>query len=319
MQIAIIGTGALASLFAARLAPLASVVMVGSWQEQIDAINQRGLQLIELDGSVTEVEVEATNDLLSVEPSDVALILTKSYQTAEAVERAEDVIAPHGAVITLQNGLGNLEQLQKVFGDQRATIGVTAQGATVERPGVVRHAGNGPTYLTQSMRQIKYTGAIISYLRAAGLELHVVRDADALVWRKLAINAAINPLTAILDRPNGYLLSDERLREIMLLASAEVAAVAAAQGIELPEIGATVIGVAEATATNRSSMLQDVSRGAPTEIDAICGAVIRAGQRLGVPTPINNALLESVLQLEEGAGHRPDLLATLLSIASHLV
>lgn len=298
MRIGIIGTGALASLFAARLAALADVVMVGSWQAQIDAINKNGIVVLELDGSETHVNVVATSKPMQVEPVDVALILTKSYQTVEAIGRTDAILAEHGAVVTFQNGLGNLEPLVEAFGADRATVGVTAQGATLERLGVVRHAGNGPTHLAQSMRHIKRTGGLITYLRGAGLELHVVRDADRLIWRKLAINAGINPVSALLDRPNGDLAAHPTAYTIMQQTAQEVATVAERQGISVGDVATEVIAIAKATATNRSSMLQDVSRGAPTEIDAICGAVVQHGQRNNITTPLNAALHRAIVQLE---------------------
>ncbi len=301
MRIGIIGTGALASLFAARLAPLANVTLVGSWQAQIDAINANGITVLELDGSETRVAVAATSQPQRVEPVDVALILTKSYQTVEAVARAEMILAEHGAAVTLQNGLGNLELLIDEFGADRATIGVTLQGAALEQLGVVRHAGNGATHLAQATRHIKRTGGLISYLRAAGLELYVTRDADALIWRKLAINAGINPVSALLDRPNGELPTDPIARRIMQQAAQEVANVAHAQDIEIGDVASEVITVAETTASNRSSMLQDITRGTPTEIDAICGAVVQRGQALNVPTPVNHALHQAIIQLESNS------------------
>ncbi len=282
--------------------------MVGRWQAQIDTINKNGLTLLELDGSETHVNVVATSKPRQVEPVDVALILTKSYQTVDAVSRAEMILAEHGAAVTFQNGLGNLALLVGTFGADRATVGVTAQGATLERLGVVRHAGDGATHLAQSMRHIKRTGGLITYLRAAGLELHVVRDADSLIWRKLALNAGINPVSALLNRPNGFLAADSNARTIMQKAAQEVAAVAHAQGIEIGGVVDEVIAVACATATNRSSMLQDISRGAPTEIDAICGAVVQRGKRFNVPTPVNQALHHAIIQLESHATVSRELL-----------
>jgi 2-dehydropantoate 2-reductase len=136
-------------------------------------------------------------------------------------------------------------------------------------------------------------------LREAGFNVETVADPDSLLWGKLVINAAINPLTALLRVPNGELLERGTARALMQAAACEAAAVAAAQGIRLPypDPLAVAESVAQRTATNRSSMFQDIQRGAPTEIDAICGAVVQAGEEVGVPTPVNLTLWQLVKAL----------------------
>jgi 2-dehydropantoate 2-reductase len=144
--------------------------------------------------------------------------------------------------------------------------------------------------------------AVADLFNAAGLETTLVDNPNSLVWGKLAINAGINPLTALLEVPNGELAEQESWRQVMAAAAREVAQVAAAQGIRLPfgDAADRTVAVSRATATNRSSMLQDVSRAAPTEIDAITGAVVRFGQLLGIPTPVNEKLLRLVKDKEAG-------------------
>jgi 2-dehydropantoate 2-reductase len=130
----------------------------------------------------------------------------------------------------------------------------------------------------------------------------MVPEADSLVWGKLAINAAINPLTALLRIPNGELLARPSARSLMAAAAREAAAVATALGVRLayPDPAAAVEAVARLTAANHSSMLQDVLRGAPTENDAICGPAVEAGERCGVSTPVLRTLGLLIKALEEG-------------------
>ena len=132
-------------------------------------------------------------------------------------------------------------------------------------------------------------GPLEAALTGAGFKVQVVNDADALVWGKLVINAAINPLTALLRVPNGELLQRPAAHKMMSVLAREAAAVAMAQGIHLPFEDAVRAAedVARKTATNHSSMFQDIRRGAPTEIDAICGAITKTGEKLGVSTPVN--------------------------------
>lgn len=296
LRVVIFGVGAMGTLFGSRLSPLAEVTLVGHWAEQIDTIRRDGLTVTRPDGRRSQHRLHITSNLAQVAPADVALILVKSYQTARAARQAARVLQPDGLAITLQNGLGNLERLAEAVGRERAALGITAQGATVPAPGRLDHAGEGPTYLARLPGREQQLEQVAALFNAAGIETSLVNDADSLLWGKLAINAGINPLTALMRVPNGMLVEDESLRRLMAAAANEVARVAEAQGIQLPfaDAAARTAEVARATAANRSSMLQDVSRAGPTEIDAISGAVVRFGRRLGVPTPVNEFLLRQM-------------------------
>lgn len=302
LNVVIFGVGAMGSLFGSRLSELANVALFGNWAEQIETIRRDGLTISYPDGSTTRHTVRITNNLANLPPADVALILVKSYQTERAAQQAAQVLKPDGLAVTLQNGLGNREILAEAVGSRRAGLGITAQGATVLAPGQLYHAGQGPTYLADMPGQTVRLAKIAALFNRAGLETSLVDNADSLVWGKLAINAGINPLTALLGIPNGALTEDERLSQMMAAAASEVAQVAAAQGIRLPydDAARRTAEVSKATASNRSSMLQDVSRSAPTEIEAISGAVVRFGKRLGVPTPVNEFLLRTVKAKEAG-------------------
>ena len=137
---------------------------------------------------------------------------------------------------------------------------------------------------------------LLSMLRGAGLEVHVVEDAAALIWNKLIVSAAINPLTALLRVRNGELLEMPSARRLMGELACEAAAVAESSGVRVQDPGPvrSAEGVAQRTANNLSSMLQDVLRGAPTEVDAINGAIVRKGDALGIATPVNRAVWKLV-------------------------
>lgn len=291
MRIGVIGTGAMACLVAARLETAVPVVMVGSWPAQLQAL-AAGLTLLDLTGQETHHHPIVTADPTLVAPVDVALVLVKSYQTETAVSRVTALLSPEGLAVTLQNGLGNLSPLLSAVGSGRAVQGVLTMGALVQSPGVVRHTGQGDVSLAPSRPRHPYFDPLVALLTAVGLPTQVIPDVRGLVWGKLAVNAAINPLTAVLRVRNGFLLEHENLRHLMHAAATEVAAVAAALEITLPfpDVTAEVLRVARRTQHNFSSMCQDVMRGRPTEIAAICGAVVTAGQLVGVPTPVNAQL-----------------------------
>jgi 2-dehydropantoate 2-reductase len=293
MQIAIVGIGAMGCLFAGRLTPLADVVMLGTWGDQLDALHQHGLRVRRPDGSETICSVRATDNLAEVEPVDLVLILVKSHKTDRAAEIAAEILKPSGLALTLQNGLGNVEKLVASVGWDRSALGVTAQGATMVAPGVVREGGPGLTHLATRPGTWERLQNVATLFQTAALETHLVENAISLIWGKLAVNAGINPLTALLRLPNGFLADNEVARHIMGQAAEETAAVAHAQGIEMPYPSAAgrALQVARATATNHSSMLQDVLRDAPTEVEAITGEITRLGRQYHIPTPINDQLL----------------------------
>ena len=302
MRVAVVGIGAMGCLFGAKLSQVAKVTLVGNWPAQLTALHERGLRLIQPDGRSQTIHLNVTNNPQTAAPADLALILVKSHQTKQAADTARRLLAVNAVALTLQNGLGNLEQLTAVLGQNRANLGITSEGAALLEPGVVRHAGTGHTYIADSEKTAVPSAEIVALLQAAGFQTSLAADTAGLVWGKLAINAGINPLTAILQVPNGFLAENVAARQLMQRAADEVAQVARAQGIRLPfaDAAAQALTVAQATAANHSSMRQDLANGRPTEIDAICGAVVEYGRRFGVPTPVNFVLQTAVQQAEQG-------------------
>jgi 2-dehydropantoate 2-reductase len=289
IHVTIAGTGAMACLFGAHLASVARITLTGSWIEGITALSASGIQLEGTRGR-TSARVAAVPWGAATEPADLALVLVKAWQTEEVARHLDRLLKPGAVALTLQNGLGNLEAL-----GPRACQGVTYMGATLVGPGHVRPGGTGSTWIAGPEW-------IVNLFRQAGMEAEqgAAEQVDGLLWGKLVVNCAINALTALLRVRNGELL--ERPDAISLLkdAARECASVARARGITLPfpDPVEKVLEVARRTASNRSSMLQDVRRGAPTECDAINGAVVHWGNRLGVPTPVNEVLLRLVRALE---------------------
>lgn len=318
LHIAVWGVGAMGSLFGGYLSAVARVTMIGSWRDQLDAVQRHGLTLYHMDGQVSRFfpEMTPTPDLMPA--IDLALVLVKSHQTARIAPDIARVLSPNGVVMTLQNGVGNLETLAQAVGTDRATQGVTAQGATMIGPGEVRHAGAGATHIALTPTRIDLIQQGAQLLNQAGIETTTTDSADRLIWGKLAVNVGLNPLTALLDVRNGELLEEPRRMHAMVAAAREVEAVAAALGISLPypDVAAHVIEVARVTGANLSSMLQDMRRGVPTEIDAICGAVVQRGTQLNIPTPINATLLALIRERENGRCPTPEAVYRRLSAAA---
>jgi 2-dehydropantoate 2-reductase len=286
MRVVLFGAGAMSCLFAARLSQVASVTMLDTWTKAIEAIRERGILFEDRKGSrIVRVQIESLG--ASIEPADLAIVLVKAWQTEQVAGHLGEYLKPEGLVITLQNGLGNLECL-----GPRAFPGTTSEGATLLGTGHARSGGHGPTHVVAP-------DWVVRLLRSAGFESYRCDpgEAESLMWGKLSISCGINALTALLRIPNGELLNRPAAKDLMIRASVECANVAHARGIRLPfpDPAARVIEVAERTAMNKSSMLQDILRGAPTECDAINGAVAGEGKRLNVSTPTNEILWQLIM------------------------
>lgn len=298
--IALVGTGALASLFGARLSDAGcEVILLGTWREGLESLRQDGVCLVE--GTQEHVyPVQAVSDPADIQGVNLALVLVKSWQTKRAAAQLAEFLPRAGLAVTLQNGLGNKAALCRQLGDERVAQGVTTTGATLLGPGRVRPGGEGVISLEAHPR----LGPMAELLQSAGFKVQISPDLDGLVWKKLIINVAINPLTALLEVPNGNLLESPSACRIMSRASQEVWDLADALGIEVGTMDPTTAPaqVARKTASNLSSMYQDIQRGAPTEINAICGEVVRLGGECGIPTPTNECLSLAVKAKVELAG-----------------
>jgi 2-dehydropantoate 2-reductase len=285
-KILIVGSGAMACLFAARLSAAGEkVILLGSWKEGIQAIQNQGITLIEADQTRHPFSVEITDEPTQVGQVQQALVLVKSWQTKRAGQQLQRCLAQDGVALTLQNGMGNRELLAQYLGAERVALGIATVGAHLIAPAQVEYGGEGKISLAIHDR----LGYLHEAFQRAGFEVEEVADPDSLLWGKLVINSAINPLTALLGIPNGELLVRPTARALMINLARETAAVAYALRIPLPfdNPAAMVEEVARRTAQNYSSMLQDVRRAAPTEIDSICGAIVQAGEQADVPTPLN--------------------------------
>jgi len=292
------GTGALGTLLAARLGALERVTVLGSWPAALAALSADGAEL-DSAGTLLRTQVRAISNPQAAAGSRIAFVAVKSFATAAAAYALREALAQDGVAVTLQNGLGNLETLAAVLGAQRVVVGTAEIGATILRPGRVRSGGGNLIRLADHPRAAE----VADCLRRAAFDVVIVPDLRAMLWDKLTATAPLLPLTALLGVANGEILRRPSAAAVLAAAAREVVAVARAAGIALPtgEPDAPARRVAEATAGNLSSMLQDVRRGAMTEVDAINGAVDREARRLGVAAPVNRVLALAVAALGEGS------------------
>jgi len=293
MRIAIVGPGAIGGLFGAILTRGGlDVTLIDKRPERAEALTRDGIRIEGAGGDYT-APVKAVAYPLADEPFDVVLVAVKAYDTAAAAEQFGPAVGPETVVVSVQNGLGNVEILTEAFGPERVLGGATNQGANILGPGRIDHAGVAGTTIGERDGSISPRATdLAAALTAAGLETAVSDNISGLIWTKLLINVAINPLVALLRVRNGVLADHEETLDLMRLAVTEAWDVAKAKGVTLlvDDPVAQAVAVARKTAGNIASMHQDVRYGRRTEIDFITGAVCREGERLGVPTPCNRVL-----------------------------
>jgi len=307
MMIAVIGPGAMGSLFAAALARSGEdVVLLDHRPERARLLAESGIRVEGISGEWS-ARIPAVVDPEVLSRAEIVLVCVKAYDTPAAARVLHGRLGPDGMAVTLQNGIGNVEILSEALGAERVICGVTAEGATYLEPGRIRHAGRGPTAVGALPGKITWrTLRVARILATAGFEIEATDDIEGELWGKLIVNAGINPLTAILRVKNGELLRNREALELMRATVEEAVEVACDRGIHLPhdDPAARVEGVARATADNISSMLQDILRARRTEIDSISGAIVREGEARGIPTPVSRALRDLVRALEGTRGAR---------------
>jgi len=295
MKFLVVGPGAMGCLFAARLSIAGNEVALADHDKRrAQKITEQGIRVTGISGTY-EVRIPTAVGGAPFAP-DFILICVKSTDTKTAGEGVLGSMGPETMVVTLQNGLGNMEILAEIFGPGKVLGGVTAQGATLVDEGVIRHAGEGETVIGPAGEEDGPLHRLVSVMNQAGFETRSARKVEELIWGKLIINVGINALTAITRLKNGRIPEIKGTRAVMEAAVEEAVSVARANGVRLPyeDPLARVIAVCEATKENVSSMLQDVSKQRTTEVEAINGAIAREGAVAGIPTPVNTTLTELV-------------------------
>lgn len=302
MKIAVVGAGAMGSLFGALLAEAQNEVwLYDVWAEHVHAINDRGLS-VERMGKTRRVRINATTNPKEIGHAELIIIFVKSTQTRSASGPAAELAAQDGSVMTLQNGMGNADIISELIEPARIFAGTTSHGATMIGPGNIRHAGAGATIIgswSTSEQEFGRARYFSEFFTQAGIQTDAVEDVHKLVWNKLLINVGINAITALTGITNGQVLDLEATREMSRHAVEEAMSVARALDIDVgPDVVDQVFKVAKGTDVNRSSMGQDVDNKRQTEISAINGYIVREADKLGLKVPVNRTLTALVETLQ---------------------
>lgn len=306
-RLLIVGPGAMGCAVGALLAQQgAAVALLDYKPERAQQIQRDGVCVLR-EGRETTVHLPCSADPAALGAADLLILLVKAYATREAASRALPCVGPQTAVLTLQNGLGNHEALAGVVPPRQVLAGAIVMGCASLAVGVVRVSGVGEITLGSPYGNPALAEEVAATLSRYWPQVrHEPRIENAL-WRKVIINAAINPLTAFHHVVNGQLLEDADRRAGLAAVTREATAVARACGADPfgeEDPVAVVEEVCRLTAANRSSMLQDVEAMRRTEVDQICGEIMRRGEAVRVEAPRCESLVGLVESLSGAVAGR---------------
>ena len=297
MRIAVVGAGAMGSIFGARFTQAGhETVLVDVAAPLVEKINADGVTVVRGEEEAT-TRVPATTDPASVGQVDAVVFFVKCYHTPSAAEMARPLVGPDTVVASLQNGWGNGDVLASVFPAEQVVIGVTYNSGLVQAPGRVVHPAEQPTFVGSfSDGPGDRPARLAQALSDAGLETTVASPVRPAIWKKLILNTATLPTAALTGMNAGALTACEDTRALVTDTARESVAVAQALGYDIdPQERVDAIhALLEKAGPSKASMLQDFEAGRRTEIDVINGAVVKAADGAGIDVPLNRAFVQLV-------------------------
>ena len=297
MEIAIIGAGVLGSIFGIILSGKGfDVTLIEVLEERVRLIAREGLWIQWPDGERNHSRVSITSDVDGVGVKDLVMVCVKGYHTRSAIESALSMVGDDTIVLSVQNGLGNLEVIAEVVGPQRVVGGITAHSGMPVSMNEVRYVGGlGPLLVIGPYDGVSRPGFedMVKQFQGVDLDVHTTPDINSIIWKKLIANVSTNVVAALTGLTGGTAVQHEPSVQIINGLSQELAQVARAKGIDFPELYdplAFSLKAFASTKDNRVSMLQDVEARRPTEIGNLNEVIVSEGRRLNIPTPYNEAV-----------------------------
>lgn len=308
MRITVLGAGAMGSLFGGLLAEQGhEVELLDVNAAHIERVQAAGLTLDTDRGGRRVVRLPILRPEAATTRPDCLIVFTKTLHTEGALAAARGVLGPDTVVLTLQNGLGNVDRLARFVERDRIAVGVTTVPADLVEPGHVHSHGQGQVRMTMADgRPGERLAALAQAMTAAGLGAAIDPTVQAAIWQKVAFNAALNTVCGVAGCTVGDVGRAPGARALAHRIATEVLAVAAADGLAVDEAGVhrTLDHALDHHLAHKPSMLQDLQAGRPTEIDAINGEVLRVAQRLGIDAPCTGTL-DALVRLREGLAKKP--------------
>ena len=305
MRIAIVGAGAMGTVFAAALHRAGhDATLVDVSQPLVDTITREGA-FVEENGSTYQARIPATTDPVALGTVDAVILFVKCYQTQAAAEFARPLVGDNTIVVSLQNGWGNEHILADAYGAERIVAGVTYHSARTSEPGRVAHTSRGPTHVGPfDGGGIEAAQRLALVLSEVGIETDVSSGIGTQMWQKLVLNCATLPVAALTGLTTAGLGSTPAVRDLVAAVASETCAVARAAGhaVDSAERIETIQRMLDGGGDGKASMLQDIEAGRRTELDVITGAVLAEAARRGVDAPLNRALFALMRGYEQAHG-----------------
>ena len=308
MRIAIFGAGSVGGYFGGRLAAAGEDVTFIARGETLRALRAQGLRVDSIKGDFVVNPARGTDNPAEVGPVDIVLLAVKAWQVEEAANMMRPLLGPDTAVVPLENGVEAPDQMAPVLGREHVAGGVCRLVAFQVGPAHIRHAGVDPTVAFGELGggRSKRLARLQEAFERASVRAEVVEDISVAIWEKFLFIAAISGLGSVTRAPAGVLRSLPETRRMLEAALGEIAALADARGVRLPEgaVARTLAFIDTLPADATASMQRDFVAGKPSELEAQNGAVVRLGQAAGVPTPVNAFIHHALLPQEQRARGR---------------
>jgi 2-dehydropantoate 2-reductase len=305
MRVCIIGGGGVGGYFGGRLAAAGTEVAFVARGAHLLALRTNGLRIESALGATHVQPVEATDDAKSLRPCDLVVIAVKLWSTAEAIEAAAAVMREDSAIVSFQNGVEAVSLLSRRFGPDRVLGGLAQISAVIESPGVIRHNGTIQRLVFGELDGKRSTRAeaFLSACLAAGIDAHLSDNIERAIWEKFVFLVGLSGTTTLTRCPLGQIRENPLTRALLLQVMTEAAALGRARGVPLPEDAAARQLAFMDTLPRElvASMLGDLRRGNPLELEWLSGTVARASEELGIPAPANS-FIRAALTLHAGGG-----------------
>ena len=303
MRIAVLGPGAMGSLYGGYLSRKHDVLLVGVNEKVVNKINAEGLTIHEPDGSSSVFHPRATVSTEGMAPVDLLIVFVKAMFSESALANNRALVGPNTYVMTLQNGSGHEDTLCKFVGRDHVVIGTTQHNSAIVGVGEIRHGGSGMTHMGCIEGDVARLQPIADAFTESGLEADCDPHVMKLIWGKMFTNVSASVLTGVLQVPLGYIAQNEHAWRLCETLVREAVAVAKGEGLEFDaeQKIAEVRAVCENSPAGLTSIYADLRDGRRSEVDTISGSVVRASRRNGVPAPTHEAMVALVHAMEAKA------------------
>jgi 2-dehydropantoate 2-reductase len=302
MRVIVFGTGGVGGYFGTRLAEIGEDVWFIARGEHLRALQSTGLRVDSPKGNIQLDKLQATGQVGQVENADVVLVCVKAWQVPEVALAIQPVVGPDTVVVPLENGVEAPNQLAEVLGTERVMGGLCRIASQLAGPGFIRHLGIEPyiAFAELDGRSSQRSQRLLEAFQKAGVKAEIPADIWVALWDKFMFIAAVSGLGAIARVPIGTLRTSPGTRRLLQEVMQEIDQVASAEGVRLPpgNVSKTLALIDSLPEPTTASMQRDIMDGRPSELEAQNGAVVRLGEKHGIPTPANRFIYDCLLPQE---------------------